>query len=119
MSNNIFWLITAKVKEGQVENLKVLMNELTESTKNNEPETINYEWFLSGDEKFCHLFENYKNSDSTILHLKSFFKNFGKRFMDVLEIKNFTVYGEPTDELKVIMDPLGVVYMKPYIGFSR
>lgn len=119
MNDNIFWVLTTKIREGELDNLRVLMNELTEATKNNEPEAMNYEWFISSDEKYCHLFEKYSNSASTIIHLKSFFKNFGKRFMSILEIKSFTVYGNPSDELKEIMDPLGVVYMMPFGGFSR
>lgn len=119
MSSNIFWVLVTKIKEGELENLRILMSELTESTKANEPEAINYEWFISADEKFCHLFENYTDSSATIVHLKSFFKNYGMRFMSALEIKSFTVYGNPSDELKEMLNPLGVVYMLPFGGFSR
>lgn len=119
MSENIFWVLVTKVKEGELDNLRTLMSELSESTKANEPEAINYEWFISADEKYCHLFEKYSNSSATIDHMKSFFKNFGKRFMSILEIKSFTVYGNPSDELRAILDPLGVVYMVPFGGFSR
>lgn len=119
MSENIFWIVAAKVKEGELENLKVLKDEMTEYTKTNEPGALNYEWFFSSDEKFCHLFENYSDSSAAVAHMKSFGKNYAGRFMSMLEVKSFTVYGEPSEELEKILNPLGVVFMKSSAGFKR
>ena len=119
MSTNIYFVLVTKIKEGELDNLRILMGELADTTKANEPESLNFECFISSDEKYCHLFENYSDSSATIVHMKTFLKNYGKRFMSALEIKSFTVYGNPTEELKVILDPLGVKYMYSFCGFSR
>lgn len=119
MSENIFWIVASKIKEGELENLKVLRDEMTEYTKANEPGALNYEWFISSDEKFCNLFENYSDSSTAAAHMKSFGKNYAQRFMSILDVKNFTVYGEPSEELAKILTPLGVTFMKPSAGFKR
>ena len=97
MSENIFWVLVTKIKEGELQNLKDLMKEMNEYTESNEPDALAYEWFISGDEKYCHLFEQYKDSAATIIHIKSFMKNF----------------------VKGMLDPMGVIYMEPIGGFTR
>ena len=118
MNENIFWVVSAKVKEGELENLKALMNEMVESTMN-EPDTINYEWFISDDNKYCHLYERYKNSDAAVIHMKSFVRDFVKRFVSVLDIKSNIVYGTLSDELEKMLTPMGAVFMKPLGGFKK
>ncbi len=119
MSENIFWIVAAKIKENEMENLKALRDEMVNHTKTNEPGTLSYEWFISPDHKFCHLFESYSDSAAAVIHMKSFGKNYAQRFMSALEVKGFTVYGEPSEELSKILNPLGVVFMKPEGGFNR
>ncbi|MCB0728879.1 MAG: antibiotic biosynthesis monooxygenase [Ignavibacteria bacterium] len=119
MNENIFWVVTAKVKEGEIGNLKALISEMTESTKANEPGAINYEWFISSDEKFCHVYERYTNSETTVSHLKNFNKNYAKRFIGCLDVKSYTVYGKPSEEVVNMLSPLGVVFMEPAGGFIR
>ncbi|MEO8666679.1 MAG: antibiotic biosynthesis monooxygenase [Ignavibacteria bacterium] len=119
MIEDIFWITAAKVKEGQFVNLKTLMNEMVASAKANEPGTLNYEWFISDDGKYCHLYEHFKDSESAQNHMNSFVKNFAKRFMEALEIKNFNVYGSPSEELAKILVPSGAVLMKPLGGFKK
>ena len=119
MKENIFWVTTAKIKDGELDNLKALMKEMTESTNTNEPGTVNYEWFMDADQKYCHLIENFTDSEAAISHLKSFFKEFGKKFMSALEIKSFTVYGDPSGELIKMLTPMGAVIMNLSEGFRR
>lgn len=119
MNENIFWVLITKIKEGETGNLKALISEMTESTKVNEPGAINFEWFISSDEKFCHLYERYENSAATVTHLRNFTKNYAKRFMECLEVKSFMVYGKPSEEVIKMMSPLGVVFMEPAGGFIK
>lgn len=119
MNENIFWILTAKIKEGQTEDLKKLIVEMTDYTKANESGTLNFEWFISSDEKFCHIYEKYEHSEATVNHLKNFSANFAPKFMNCLEIKSFTVYGKPSEEVIKMMTPLGVKFMEPAGGFIR
>lgn len=119
MNDNIFFILTTKIKEGELDNLRSLITEMTDSTKVNEPGTINYEWFISADEKFCHSYERFEHSEATLIHQKNFMKNFAKRYMACLEIKSFAVYGNPSEEIINMLTPLGVVFMKPAGGFLK
>lgn len=119
MNDNIFWILSSKVKEGETGNLKSLMNEMISDTKEKNPGTMFYEWFISQDDKYCHLFERYKDSESALFQLKSFGKNFSKKFMQLLEIKSFTVYGNPDPELTNALIPLGAAIMPFVDGFSE
>lgn len=78
MSSNIFWLLGLTVSDGKLESLKKLMAEMVDSTNKNEPDTINYEWFLSADKKICHIYERYKNSDAVMKHLAAFGEKFAE-----------------------------------------
>jgi len=119
MSSNIFWLLALNVKEGKLENFKKLMNEMVDFVNQNEPDTSNYEWFLSDDEKTCHICERYNDSAAVMTHLKGFGENFAERFMGCLEPTGFTVYGNPGADVKEALAAFAPVYMSQANGFAR
>lgn len=119
MNENIFWVLDTEIGEGKMEDLILLMTEMSDHTKANEPGTLNYEWFTSSDNKRCALFERYADSAAALVHLSSFMKNFAKRFMEILTVKKFVVYGNPSDEFKDAVKSLGVIYYSPLGGFKR
>ena len=119
MSSNISWLLTLNVKEGQLENFKKLMSEMVDFVNQNEPDTSNYEWFLSDDEKTLHIYERYNDSAAVMTHLKGFGENFAERFMGCLEPTGFTVYGNPDADVKEALAAFAPVYMSQANGFAR
>ena len=119
MSTNVFWLLALNVKEGKSEELKKLMGEMVDATNKNEPDTLNYEWFLSDDGKICHLYERYKDSAAMLTHLKNFGENFAERFMGCLEPTGFTVYGNPDAGVKEALAAFSPVFLPPSAGFIR
>lgn len=119
MNENIFWVLETEIGENKLEDLKALIKEMTEYTKSNEPGALNYEWFISEDNKKCTLYERYENSEATLVHLSSFGKNFAKRFMEILAPKRFIVYGSPDEDVKNALNKMGCIYMTPKGGFSR
>jgi len=119
MSSNISWLLALSVKEGQLENLKKLMGEMVDFVNQNEPDTSNYEWYFSDDEKTCHIYERYNDSAAVMTHLKGFGENFAERFMGCLEPTGFTVYGNPGVDVKEGLAAFGPAYMSQANGFAR
>ena len=119
MSSNISWLLALNVKEGQLENLKKLMGEMVDFVNQNEPDTSNYEWFLSDDEKSLHIYERYNDSAAVMTHLKGFGENFAERFMGCLDATGFTVYGKPGADVKEALAAFAPVYMSQVNGFAR
>lgn len=66
MSDAVHWLLALNIKEGELDNFKALVKEMVDATKANEPGTLNYEWFVSDDEKTCHIYERYADSAATM-----------------------------------------------------
>ncbi|MBS1517521.1 MAG: antibiotic biosynthesis monooxygenase [Bacteroidetes bacterium] len=119
MTNNVYWLLETNIKEGETENLKNLMTEMIDYTKENEHGALYYEWSVSEDGKSCNLFERYSDSEATLKHLDSFGKNFAQRFMSILEIRKFVVYGNPDENVVNALNKIGAKIMKPLGGFNR
>ena len=119
MSDNVHWLLQLNIKEGELDNLKALMNEMVEATQANEPGTTNYEWFVSDDGKTCHIYERYVDSAATMVHLGNFGANFAERFLAILEPTSFVVYGDPSNEVREALAGMGAVHMSQTAGFTR
>ena len=119
MSEQVYWILETAIKEGELENLKALMADMVAATEANEPGTLNYEWSISPDEKSCHIFERYVDSDATMVHMGNFQKNFAGRFVSILTPTRFEVYGAASDTVKKGLAPLGAVFNPSLGGFSR
>ena len=89
------------VKPGQIGNFRALTTEMVESTRH-EAGVVNYERFVSADGNLVHVFERYKDSAAAVEHLQRFTKSFSARCMTMVERTRFTVFGNPSDELRGI-----------------
>lgn len=119
MSDHVYWIIEADVLDGQLDGLKSLMAEMSEATKKDEPDALNYEWSLSADGKECHIFERYADNEATMIHMANFGAKFAKRFMGALTPTRCVLYGNPDERVQKALKPLGVVLMSAAAGFSR
>lgn len=119
MSDAVSWMLELNIKPGEFDNMKVLMKEMVEATHANEPGALNYEWFISEDEKTCHLYERYANSAAVMTHLGNFGRDFAKRFVAVFEPTRQVVYGNPSDDIKKALSRGGAVFMGSLDGFRR
>jgi len=119
MSEHVYWILETEVNDGKLQDLKELMVEMSEATKADEPGALNYEWSLSADEKTCHIFERYENSDATMVHMGNFGSKFAKRLMSIVKPTGCTIYGNPDERVLKAMAPLGTVQLASVAGFSR
>lgn len=119
MSNSVSWLLEFAVKDGQRANFDSVVKEMIEATEANEPDALNYEWFIDADGKNGQIYERYADSAATMTHLGNFGEKFAERFLAVLEPTRFFVYGSPSDEVKAALEAFGAVYMDRIGGFTR
>jgi quinol monooxygenase YgiN len=117
MGDQISRHVELTVKPGQIENFRALTSEMMESTRD-EPGVLNYERFVSDDGKFVHVYERYADSAAAVAHLRKFGKNFGERFLTMVDRTRFTVFGTPSDELRGLLDGFGVTYLRPFGDFA-
>ncbi|MFC1764123.1 antibiotic biosynthesis monooxygenase [Planctomycetota bacterium] len=85
----------------------------------NEPDTLNYEWTISGDSKNCHIYERYVDSAATLTHWGTFGEKYAERFMSAVDPTRFVVYGDTNNEVKAALAGFGAVFMSPFGGFAR
>ena len=119
MNDHVHWMLTLDIRDGQLEPLKALMEEMVAATEANEPGTLNYEWYLSEDGKTCHLYERYVDSAAVMIHLKSFGEKFAERFMGCVQPSGFVVYGNPDQTVRDALADFGPAWMAPIGGFAR
>ena len=110
MSDVASWVVDVSIKSGQLENFKALVKELVQSTRT-EPNTLAYEWFLSEDNSACHIYELYADSAATMAHPGTFGEKFAERLIGTVDIKSFTVYVAPRDEVKGVLGGFGATSM--------
>ncbi len=54
------------IEKGKIEEFKKLIHDMSRMVENNEPDTINYQFYLNRSETTCLVHETYTNSDSTL-----------------------------------------------------
>ncbi len=115
MDDQISWHVELAVKPGQIENFLALTVEMVQSARD-EPGVLNYERFVSDDSKLVHVYERYADSAAAAAHLRKFGKNFSERFLAMVDRLQFTVFGNPSDELRGLLDGFVVRYFRPFGG---
>ncbi|MFQ5515956.1 MAG: putative quinol monooxygenase [Acidimicrobiia bacterium] len=118
MSDTVSWILALAVKEGELENLRNLMAEMVEHTKN-EPGALTYEWFVSDDGSAVHIYERYADSAAVLAHLGGFGEHFAERFMAAADPTGFHVYGNPDDTARGALLGQGAEFFGPFGGFAH
>jgi quinol monooxygenase YgiN len=119
MSDNVSWVFEVAIKSGELDNFKAVMKDMVEATQANEPNAMNYEWFISEDNKSCHLCERYADSAAVMTHLGNFGEKFAERFMATVDPTRLMVYGNASDEVKEALSGFGAVHLTSIGGFAR
>jgi quinol monooxygenase YgiN len=87
----------AAIHEGKLEEFKALAAECRRKVRDQDPGTLQYEWFLNGAQTECVVLEAYRNSASVLEHIA----NLGPTLAATLAVCDWTfeVFGSPSQEL--------------------
>jgi quinol monooxygenase YgiN len=118
MGSAVHWVLEVSIKDGEFDNFKSVMHDLVESSRA-EPGTTHYEWFVSADQKICHVYERYVDSAGAMAHVATFGEKFAPRLLAAVDPTRFVVYGSPDDAVRGVLDGFGAVYMGQIGGFAR
>lgn len=118
MSETVSWNFHLSVQDGRLDDARALMSEMVEATKR-EPGTVGYEWFLSGDGTACHIMEKFADSGAAAEHIANFGANFAARFLACFAPTALYVYGQPSEEVRAVLDGQGAVNFETLGGFTR
>ena len=119
MSDNVHWLLEVSIKPGQLDTFKSVMAEMDATIKENEPDTLNYEWFISEDQQTYHIYERYVDSAANMINLATFGEKFAERVLATVEPTRFVVYGNPDETVRGALAGFGAVHMEEIGDFAR
>ena len=103
-------------KRGEFERIAQAMCEGSQ----NEPGTVTYSWYLSGDGKRCRLIEVYTDGKAVLGHLTGpVVKELVPRLLQTSKVTGFEVYGDPGPKASELLAGFGADVFKHWRGLSR
>lgn len=94
--NQIHFRAEFTIEEGKIEEYKKLVQDMSRVVEANEPDTINYQFYLNRDETKCIVNEIYANSEAVYAHITSVAsQTILPKIFNVSRISRFDVYGNP------------------------
>jgi hypothetical protein len=93
---------------------------MSRMVENNEPDTINYQFYLNRSETKCMVHETYTNSESALAHITGIAsKTLLPKIFNIAKINRLDVYGNPSKELQKVLTSFDSQTFNLFTGFSR
>jgi quinol monooxygenase YgiN len=120
MSENIHIRAEFIIENDNVEQYKKLIREMSEVVETNEPDTLEYQFYLNGDGTKCMVHETYVDSKAVLSHNdNTASKTILPRIFNIAKLNTLDVYGNPSNELKKLLASFNSQIFNLYTGFSR
>ena len=119
MNDSIEWMLELNVKEGKGSVALALVQEMVETTKDSEPGTLHYGFYMSPDRSRCTVLERYADSDAVLIHLQNFGSKFADRFFDVFDTSRLAAFGPANDMVRDALDGMGATFDDRIAGYYR
>ena len=120
--NQIDFRAKFTIEEAKIEEYKKLVQVMSRMVEANEPDTINYQFYLNRDETKCIVHEKYANSKAVLAHNSAVAsQTILPKIFSVATISRFDVYGNPSEELQKVLKSSGFnpQTYNLFAGFSR
>ncbi|HEU0143577.1 MAG TPA: antibiotic biosynthesis monooxygenase family protein [Nitrososphaera sp.] len=120
-NNQILFRAEFTIQEGKIEEYKKLVQEMSRVVEANEPNTINYQFYLKrDDETKCIVYETYSNSEAVFAHMNGVAsQTILPNIFNVSKITKFEVYGNPSEELQRVLTSFSPETYILFAGFIR
>jgi quinol monooxygenase YgiN len=116
----IHFRVEFTIEQGKIEEYKKLIQEMSRMVEANEPDTINYQFYLNKDETKCIVFETYVNSEAVFAHNNGVASRTKlPKIFSLAKISRFDVYGNPSEELQKLLASFGAQTFNLFAGFTR
>jgi len=112
----VSWYVELAIRPGCLEAFAKLTEEMVAATRA-ENGVLSYQRFISDDRQTIYAHERYESSKAAADHLRKFAAVFGARYAGMVERKRFVVFGNPSDDLKALLDIYQVTYHRPFGPF--
>ena len=103
-----------KIREGKLEGFKRQAAVCISQAKENDPGTLQYDWFLNSDKTECEIREAYKSSEALLTHVANLREPLGMLFEQYATDHSVVIYGDPSPELMQYAAKMRGVGVKTY-----
>jgi quinol monooxygenase YgiN len=118
--NQIHFRAEFTIEEGKIDQYKKLAQEMSKAVEANEPDTIDYQFYLNRAETKCIVHETYTNSEAVLAHNDGVAsQTILPKIFRVSRISRFEVYGKPSEELQKVLTSFSPQTYNLFAGFSR
>ena len=108
------------IQEGKVQEYKKLVQDMSRMVETNEPDAIEYQFYLDGDETKRIVYETYASSEAVLAHNTGVAsQTILPKIFSVSRISGFEVYGNPSKELRKLLTSFSLQIYDLFAGFSR
>jgi len=108
------------IEKGKIEEFKKLIQDMSRIVKNNEPDTINYQFYLNRSETKCMVHETYTNSESTLAHIIGIAsKTILPKIFNISKLIRLDVYGNLSEELQNVITSFDSQTFNRFTGFNH
>ena len=108
------------IEKGKKEEFKKLIQDMSRMVKNNEPDTINYQFYLNRSETKCMVNETYTNSGSTLAHITGIAsKTILPKIFNISKLIKLNVYGNLSEELQNVITSFDSQTFSRFTGFNH
>lgn len=120
MLNHIIIQAKFMINEGKIDEFKKLIRKMSKLVKTNEPDTLEYHFYLNSDRKKCIVHETYRNSKAALEHNNGFAsRTVLPNIFKVAKLNGLDVYGKPNKELQKILADFNAQIYTMSTGFNR
>ena len=108
------------IEHRKIQEYKKLIQEMSRMVEANEPDTINYQFYLNKDETRCIVHETYVNSEAALAHNNGVAsRTILSKIFSLAKLSRFDVYGNPSEKLQKLLANLSAETFNLFAGFSR
>ena len=120
MPEKIHFRAEFTIEKNNVDEFKKLIKKMSEYVETNEPDTLEYRFYLNEDGTSCMVHETYRNSDAALAHNNSITsKTILPKIFKIAKLNRFDVYGNPNEELRDILKALNSQTFTLFTGINR
>jgi len=118
--NQIHFRAEFTIEGGKIGEFKKLVQDMSRAVEANEPDTIDYQFYLNEDGTKCIVHETYANSEAALAHNNSVAsRTILPKVFSISKISRFDAYGNPSEELQKVLTSFGAQTFNLFAGFSR
>jgi quinol monooxygenase YgiN len=107
--NELWSRCLANINDGKVEEFKRLAEDLLNTIRENDSDTLNYAIFLDESDRIAVIVAQYASSADWLAHNTNLHE-LGPRFAEVCEFTEVEFYGDPTLEARTALEAVGARY---------